>query len=43
MARHRRFRVPASYGWDFDGLPVRGWLTLAAAVLISAAMVWTLV
>jgi hypothetical protein len=46
MARHHRrfrFRVPASYGWDFDGLPVRGWLALAAAVIISAAIVWMLI
>jgi hypothetical protein len=44
MARHhrRRFRIPAPYGWDFDGFSVGGWLALAAAVIISAAIVWTL-
>jgi hypothetical protein len=23
----------APYGWDFDGLPMRGWLAIAAAVI----------
>ena len=42
MARHhrRRFRIPAPYGWDFDALPLSGWLALAAAVIVSAAIVW---
>jgi hypothetical protein len=45
MARHhrRRFRIPAPYGWDFDGVSVRGWLALAAAVIVSGAIIWTLI
>jgi hypothetical protein len=38
--RLRRFRIPKPYGWDFDGLSVVGWLTVAAAVIVSVAIVW---
>jgi hypothetical protein len=41
MARHHRHRGrDAPSRWDFDDLPLLGWLAIAAAVIISVAIVW---
>jgi hypothetical protein len=42
MAKRRRlrFRVPQPYGWDFDGLSLRGWIALAAPVIVAVGIVW---
>jgi hypothetical protein len=41
MARYHRhrFRIPAAYGSDFDGLPLRGWVIIAAAVMVAVSIV----
>jgi hypothetical protein len=42
MARHhrRRFHIRAPYGWDFDGTTARGWIVVAAALIVSIGIVW---
>jgi hypothetical protein len=43
MARHHRHRGrEATNRWDFGDLPLLGWLAIITAVIVSVAIVWTL-